>query len=235
MLLSLVVTYYKSPQSLRVQLDRLSKLSPQTRRLFEVVIVDDASPTGFDAFEVVKDFLETLNLRLFRVNEDITWNHRSARNIGFYEMSGEWGLALDIDTFPILESLFRNESSFRYAKRTFFLLHRVDEISKKPLGVHHDTYLIRKSDYWSIGGFDENLAGMWGFGKLWFRDAKKKLRSDLLWGARVERRQDLDSQTLKPRKKTFRSRVYVARIRFLQRIIGRPERQILTFDYERVL
>lgn len=231
--LSIVVTYYNSPLAMDRFLQSCSDVESKVLDSIEVVIVDDASRVPLDVQKISRDH-GSLQIRPFRVLNDIPWNHRSARNIGVHESSGTWILALDIDTLPDIEMILEKIEILDTDAHKFYLLNRVEFGTKKPLPIHHDSFLITRSNYWKTGGFDENFAGMWGFGKTWFHDAKVILKHEILWDTFVVRFKEedpLDSQTELPRKRTFGNILKVAATRLMQRLIGYPQRKVLDSRY----
>lgn len=234
--LSVVVTYYNSPLALDRFLQNLSKVGGKVLKSMEVVIVDDASKLPLDS-QTIASYSSSLQIRAFRVLHDVPWNHRSARNIGVHEGLGTWILALDIDTLPEVTTILEKIKFLRTDEPKFYLLNRVEYGTKKPLPVHHDSFLITRNNYWRTGGFDENFAGMWGFGKTWFHDARRILKAETLWDCFVVRFKEedpLDSQTELPRKRTFRNVLRVAVIRLTQRLAGYPRRKVLSAQYAQI-
>lgn len=234
--LSIVFTYYKNPNSLALQLNEMNRyLTEEQKNDLEVVVVDDGSPLGFEAKPVVDSVKGGLSVRVLRVLIDVEWNHRSARNIGFNEITGIWGLALDIDTLPELTNLFAHRQELDASESALFLFNRTDAETRKPLLIHHDTYLIRKDDYWRTGGFDERFSGMWGFGKTWLTEAKKFFSVEILWEVTVKRFSSGDSQTKARRRKSIRNRLYVFAVTLSRRVLGLPTKRVLTFEYKEIV
>lgn len=231
--LSVVVTYYNNPLALRRLLGNISQETGVSKKNLELVVVDDGSEKVGEC-EAICNEQPMVATRVFRVLVDIPWNHRAARNIGVHEADSPWVLAIDIDTLPALSQTLMMLPSLNIEDKSFYLFNRVEEGSRKPLAVHHDTILISKRNYWFVGGFDENFAGVWGFGKLWFADAKKKLRPIVLWNVFVTRTTNvnpLDSQTKLKRDRPWAVRTKVLLTRLSQRLIGKPERKILSVPY----
>lgn len=202
----------------------------------KIVVVDDCSKDKRKCVDICSGFKE-LEISVFRVHNDLPWNHRAARNIGFFESDSGWILAVDIDTIPDLGSFSRALPKLNITEKAFFLVNRIELGTKKPLGIHHDTYLISKENYWLTGGFDENFCGRWGFGKIWFRDAKRLLSQRILLSCYVmhsQKSDPLDSQTNLLRKRTILQMLAVEFTRFSQRLVGVPRRKTLTHPYSRV-
>lgn len=230
---SVVVTYYNSPMSLQRHLDAFE----ETKKLFdgdlELVVVDDGSQTHA-AKDVINQNPQSKKFtKLFRIQDDIPWNHRSARNIGAFEASNEWLLLLDIDTVISPKEFVSQVSQLNPLDRQFFMLPRKHSVDGYWMKVHHDTLLIRRSLFWEIRGYDENFAGYWGAGSFWLRRAEKlaqkisgKEIKFLEWiGDEV-----LDSQTKFIRENTLWRRIKIRLIRASLKIGLRRHKQ-LSFPY----
>ena len=232
--LSIVVTYYNSPDALRNHLEALSMLDKSSKSSIELVIVDDGSQDA-PAFDVVENFGPVdFNLRLFRLVEDIPWNHRSARNIGAHEAKNEHLLLLDIDTVIIPDLIQKALVGVDFSDRAFYMLPRRDAITGEVLKVHHDSLLIPKALFWEIGGYDENFAGYWGAGPFWLRRAevaaqKRALKHTVFLDWIGEK--TADSQAKFRRKNNLIRRLRIRTLRFLLGL-GIIRRKQLTYSYE---
>jgi GT2 family glycosyltransferase len=91
---SIVIPTYNRPQRLKACLDALSALDyPRDR--FEVVIVDDGSPTPMDT--VVAPYESKLAITLIRQNNS---GPATARNVGAQRAKGDWIAFTDDDCMP---------------------------------------------------------------------------------------------------------------------------------------
>ena len=158
-LITIVMAYYENPLMLELQWKTLSSYSSSTRSKIEVIVVDDASPAA--PAQAVKRPSNLNNLSIFRIKTDIRWNQDAARNIGAHEASAPWLVLTDIDHLIPESSLVQ---LFDLDKRddVFYSFGRTKYENDDPRPVHPNSYFMAKSLYWSIGGHDEDFAGIYG-------------------------------------------------------------------------
>lgn len=149
-MLSIVVTYYNQPAMLAEQ----ARIWQTYRAAPEIIVVDDGSKVPAAA--------QTRSCG-YRVHQDIPWHQDGARNLGAFVATGEWLLFLDIDHAICAEELaslqralpnLADDTAFRPARRL------VDDAY--PLKAAANIWLIRRADYWRVGGYDERLCGSYG-------------------------------------------------------------------------
>lgn len=230
--ISIVITYYNNPSSLKEHLASFARLKECFDGDVELIIVDDGSRDK-PAIHVLQGSQPISNLRLFRVAEDIPWNHRAARNIGAWEASHDWLLLLDIDALPLPDEFCLTLSKFYPLPRQFFMLPLRDPLTSQWMRAHHDTLLIERALYWEIGGYDENFSGFWGAGSFWLRRAEKV--ADKTVGSSLKFLEwlgntPLDSQTPLTRKNSLLTRLRIRSIR-IARFLGILTHKELTFKY----
>lgn len=119
----------------------------------EVVVVDDGSAVPAQAE----------GCSIYRVTEDTPWHQDGARNLGAHVATGDWLLLLDIDhVLPAAElrrllgllPMLPEDCAFRPRRRL------VDDAY--PLARAANIWLIRREDFWRVGGYDERLCGHYG-------------------------------------------------------------------------
>lgn len=233
--LSIVVTYYNSPQALENQLSSLSKLPKNIKSKVELVVVDDCSQIN-PAKPILDQNLNVgLSIRLFRLLKDVPWNHRSARNIGAASASSKTLLLLDIDTVLRVPEFIENWESGRLHEHSgvqVLPIYGLD--NREGFEHHHDTLLLSRHIFDVVGGYDENFAGYYGAGPFWLRRAERMVPVNnwngsvfLEWqGVTV-----IDSQTSLRRKNTIPQRL---RIRFIRGLValGLRKRRVLSHPFE---
>ena len=86
-----------------------------------------------------------LNLKAYRISDDIPWNQAGARHLGCFIAESQWVLFLDIDQLPlencvqlILKSIQDLELSCMYY---FYVEEFIDSNLNKKLDVHPNTFL----------------------------------------------------------------------------------------------
>lgn len=149
-MLSIIVTYYAQPAMLAEQ----ARIWATYADVPEIVVVDDGSP--------VPAAPQARSVG-YRVQQDIPWHQDGARNLGAHVATGEWLLFLDIDhaisdgelskLLGLLPTLPEG-AAFRPSRRLVDYAY--------PLKLAANIWLIRKSDFWRIGGYDERLCGSYG-------------------------------------------------------------------------
>jgi hypothetical protein len=161
---TLVYAYYENPDMLRRHLEEWRQYSIEAKTSISVIVVDDGSPTH-SAVKVTTEFGYTgVDLRVYRVKEDIPWNQDGARNIGMFEAQTEWCLMMDMDHL-LTKSQVDEMLKFVDEKaepRVYYMpnQHTKDGVDlQRP---HPNGYLFRRSDFWAMGGYDEDFAGWYG-------------------------------------------------------------------------
>lgn len=148
-MLSIVITYYGQPGMLAEQA-RIWRDYPEG---VEVIVVDDGSV----------DPARAEGCAVYRVLKDIPWHQDGARNLGAHVAQGDWLLFLDIDHTISAAELSRllgllpmlsEGRAFRPRRRL------VDDAYA--LARAANIWLLRKADFWKIGGYDERLCGSYG-------------------------------------------------------------------------
>jgi hypothetical protein len=130
-----------------------------------------------------------LDLRLFRIHEDIPWNIPGARNLAATVATTPWILICDMDTvvtaemfegiLPLCEAgpgtlhMFNRKTSHIEDK-----LHLAGRISPGSM-------LYHRADYWRQGGYHEDMRGVYGLNDGLYRDEFRMRRGH------IERHQDL--------------------------------------------
>lgn len=104
---SIVIPTYNRPERLRKCLDAITELD-YPRNYFEVVVVDDGSPTPMEM--VVDTFRNQLNLNLIR---QVNSGPAKARNVGAMEAKGQFLVFTDDDCMPLPNWLSALNNRFR--------------------------------------------------------------------------------------------------------------------------
>ena len=148
-MLSIVLPYYNQPAMLKEQA-RVWRDYPGG---VEIIVVDDGSAVPAEAE----------GCAIYRVTEDIPWHQDGARNLGAHVASGDWLLLLDIDhVLPAVElrrllgllPMLEPGCAYRPRRRL------VD--GAYPLARAANIWLLRREDFWQVGGYDERLCGSYG-------------------------------------------------------------------------
>lgn len=157
---TIINPYYENPQWLRHQVNHW--LHMKLSGYFSFVIVDDGSPRypAWNVLSCLSKFFKNGQLRLFRIEKDVRWNWLAARNIGWHHVDTMWAVATDIDhVIPeeTAEALvygdFDQSIIYRFSRH---------EHTGAAIHPHPNSWLMTRTMYWRVGGYDEALSGYYG-------------------------------------------------------------------------
>jgi hypothetical protein len=159
--LSLVTHHYNGHEKVTALLDFLCTLDERHRNRFEIIVVDDGS------LEARVPEHKGLNLKAYRVTDDIRWNQAGARNLGCFMSETPWILFFDIDQLPsdscielILNSLDILDKKMLYY---FFVDDFIDSNLNVEMKVHPNTFLVHAHTFKMNCMYDEDFAGHYGY------------------------------------------------------------------------
>lgn len=163
-MITFVYTYYDNPVMLQTQLAAWLRYDQAALAQIKFIVVDDGSQRQA-ALPVVQGVLQgqwgKLDLRLFRVNVNIPWNMDGARNLAMQHVKTEWAMLCDIDhLLPPSETPWLLQLPF-----TRGVAYRPNQVLANGASLgrpHPNTYIMRKHDFWHVGGYDEDFAGWYG-------------------------------------------------------------------------
>lgn len=166
---SIVMPYYDNPGMLDRHIDEWMKWPGEAPIGLKVVIVDDGTPNG-SAADVLRARLSEIEkkgiaLECYRVLHDIPWNQDGARNLGMRECGTEFALMADMDQLlpaRMAERLIQLTRSGTIRERTYLMPRQWVYETRQEIPPHPNTFLFRVSDFWSMGGYDEDFAGSYG-------------------------------------------------------------------------
>lgn len=163
-MITFVYTYYNNPDMLARQLQEWLVYPGDVLDKLRFIIVDDGSMRA-PALPVIQQSLQgqrdKLKLSLYRVTVDIPWNMDGARNLAMKECETEWAFLCDIDHLVPADQVPR-AFEMPFAPRTAFMPNQVWTSGVSLGRPHPNSYLMRKEDYWFVGGMDEDFAGFYG-------------------------------------------------------------------------
>lgn len=255
--ISIVFPFYRNQGMLARQYRVMAEeWRDDQKAALEVIIVDDGSlepaldvprPSGLPA------------LRLYRITENRPWHQHGARNLGAAEASHHWLAMLDIDhVIPpsTLDAILQFEPPKRDFALTFsrrdapvdsdwladdvFMMKptiRVDGTAKP----HVNSFVLKRDLYWQVGGYDEDLCGIYGTDKHFLRRLYEKAAQFMIDAPliRVDRAAIADASTRdQPRKEGRRpgeKKAAIAARLAAKKAEGRIAPKILDFPWERQL
>jgi len=161
--LTITMPYYEAPKMLKMHLENWCVYPPKLADRVSIVLVDDGSPNS-PAEEVLKTAkLPRSPIQLYRVLENIPWNHGGARNLGMRVAKDGWVLSTDMDLLLTSENVINlfdydlnPNKSYRPGRVKLNQQNQLEEI--KP---HRETFIMTKKMFWEIGGYDEDFNGYW--------------------------------------------------------------------------
>jgi hypothetical protein len=132
---------------------------------FSFCIIDDCSWTK--AIDVLSDIdLNDLDIKIYRVEEDLICNIAGVRNLAAQECQTEWMVILDMDTIvseelakAMLKLIETKQKGICFKFNRRVLDNKNHEKHNRP---HPAVCLLRRTDYWDVGGCDEDLVGHYG-------------------------------------------------------------------------
>lgn len=171
MKLSICLAYWRNPGMLAHQYRVWAAYPWDLKSDVEVLVVDDGSPEP--AHEVQRpDGLP--QLRILRFPQTATpdvppWRQDAARNLAADEAVGEWLFLSDMDHVLPAASLEALLGRIKLGQDEVYSFQRLDAPDLKPkvdkagnLHPHPNTYAMKRSRYWAIGGYDEDVLGIYG-------------------------------------------------------------------------
>lgn len=161
--ISIVYSYYKNPHMLEWQLALWREYPKSLQESFEIIVVDDGSPVGERAEEVVARVgCPVAGFRLFRVLVDLPWYQRGAHNLGLHHAMGDWLLWIDIDHL-ITSELLLVLLSREFDRDTHYSFERIHYLTKAAHHPHKETRFMHRELFEKLGGWDEAFCGHYAF------------------------------------------------------------------------
>lgn len=175
--LTLVMPFYLNQSMLALQYDGWRKWPESIKRRFRVVVVDDGSPSA-PAGAVARP-VGIPEVEIYRALADIPWHQHGARNLGAKMAPDGWLLLTDMDHVLTAQSavaLFERMDMGKLDPSTVYMMDRVEADTGKPTldrfnnpKPHPNSFIMTRDMYWKIGGYDEDLTGVYGTDR-YFRD-----------------------------------------------------------------
>jgi hypothetical protein len=176
--LSIISHFYNAHECVDQQIAHWQQINPQLRNLFEFILVDDFSDTEY------KLPPNDLNIRLFRVTDDIPWNQGGARNLATIHATGAVAMFIDIDQHIKIEFLERLCASIENIQRKtihFFKSNPplINIQNGQELSHHPNSFFVNLKDFKAHVHYDEDFAGHYGFEDIFVMRAWEKAGNKL--------------------------------------------------------
>lgn len=162
--ITILLSYYNQTSALQKHIQVWQSYPKNIKDMIQFQIIDDCSHQP--AKQVLDKLdLTSLNIELYRVLDNLYCNIAGVRNLGAREAKTEWILILDMDTIvtPTMASQLLQIIHNKH-KIAFKFNRKVINNPKHPKNnqIHPAVTLIKKEDYWNIGGCEEDLVGHYG-------------------------------------------------------------------------
>ena len=158
------LSFFNQDKILRKHVNGWVSWPIEISKYYSFCIVDDFSFNN--ALSVLEGIdISNIDLSIYRVNEDLYCNIAGVRNLSAKQCKTEWMLILDMDTM-VSKSLSKNLLALcKYPSKNCFKFNR--RVPKNPFHLkngkeHPAVCLLRKEDYWDVGGCEEDLVGNYG-------------------------------------------------------------------------
>ena len=172
--LTISYQYYDDYEALKRFLSEVSKYKEKNIPV-KIQIVDDCSK-NFPLDNYI-DCLVNLNIKAYRIVDDIAWNQAGARNLNAYLCDTKWNIFTDMDhifNFEMLTLLLEKKKAHFFSSANLYTFARRDTSGKK-LTPHVNTYMINNNVFRHLGGIDEDFVGQYGFEDKFFIENAKIL------------------------------------------------------------
>lgn len=243
--LSICLAYYRNAGMLARQYAVWASYPDALKARVEMIVVDDASPEP--AIDVPRpDGLPALRIgRLSGVKDPMTppWRQDAARNRAAHDAVGAWLFLSDMDhVLPAdsLAALLAVIDSGRDAVYSFVRLDAPDLTPKRDarghMHPHPNTYAMSKARYWQLGGYDEDVCGIYGTDGYYRRHllaTTSLVQLDHVPIIRYPREVIADAST-RANRDAFRDNGRVQRVIADKKSAGRPP-SVLTVPYRQQL
>lgn len=171
---TLVMPYYNNPQMLQEHVANWNSFKDDTKKMFNIVLVDDGSSEIPD--EIFRK--TTIKHALFRIEEDIPFNAHGARNLGMKVMGkdDQWALLTDMDVlFP--EEAIRAISRKDFDSKNHYTMERMF-VDGRPPKQHCNSFLVQRRAFWKAGGYDEDFCGCYGGDGIFLRALERHAKRE---------------------------------------------------------
>jgi hypothetical protein len=242
-MLTLVMPTYLNSGMIARQYEGWAAWPDELKAEIRIILVDDCSPEP--AADVPRpDGLP--DLQIYRVAKDIPWHQHAAKNLGAHVAPEGWMLLTDMD--HVLEpdaaaALFDRLPSLD--PKAIHTLDRIEADTRKPTKdrngnpkPHPNSFVVTRELYWKIGGYDEDLTGVYGTDGFYRQRAFSIGRRGHIEIPLVRYWRDLipDASTTTLPRKEGRDPGHKERILKAKRDRGEADViKVLQFDWERVL
>jgi hypothetical protein len=152
---TMVYPYYEAPQFLDRQIAGWQLWPADLRAQVSAIVVDDGSPTPARLPAMLP-----FAISLYRIEVDVRWNWLAARNIGAHHAPDGWLLVTDMDHVVPVETAQALVSGAHHPAVVYAFSRR--EHTGERVTPHSASFVMTRTMFWRIGGYDETLSGHYG-------------------------------------------------------------------------
>lgn len=156
--LSLIYAYYNNPLMFLRQLQEWENYPDEIKEKLKIYITDDCSEIS--PLSKILRFPEKIEGHAYRITTKVQWNWIACRNIGAYHCDTGWLLVTDIDHMVSKKSIEKLMSLLDFLDPRLFYFFTRENLKGEQIKMHSNSYLMTHEMYWKIGGFDEQLSGL---------------------------------------------------------------------------
>jgi hypothetical protein len=172
--LTIISHFYNKHEWVDKQVNHWDQINSNIKNQFEFILVDDYSD---EEYSLPKS---DLNIRLFRVTDDIPWNQSGSRNLAMFHATGTIALFIDIDQKMKIDFLERLASVSENIQRNTIHFFKIDppilNIQNGEFLNHHpNSFFVNLQDFKTKIHYDEDFAGNYGFEDVFLFRAWEKL------------------------------------------------------------
>lgn len=194
---TLIYPYYENPQFLAHQVEHWSTFPEALSEYLSAIIVDDCSPAP--AVDVLSRLAWPFPLRLFRLEQDVRWNWLAARNRGAHHAASGWMFLTDMDHVLPIETA----TSLVYGAHNPRVIYGFSrrESTGVELAPHPNSWFMTRDMYWKVGGYDEELSGLYGTDGDYRRRCAQTAPMQILEDELIRHEYEGDSSTTRYKRK----------------------------------
>jgi len=155
--IAISLAYYLNPSMMERQIESLEAMPAPLRKALNLIVVDDGSPEPARLPDRPLGF----SARLYRMREDVPWNQDACRNLAVAEAQTKWVLLTDMDHVPT-QALIKRVMLGSLDVNCAYTFRRVSAPGMTPYKPHPNSWLMTRTLYERVGGYDERYRGVYG-------------------------------------------------------------------------
>ena len=188
--LALCTHFYNSFDAVEVQVNRWKQIEQSYLNQIEFVVVDDCSDKVCDISA------GNLPIQMYRITTDINWNQAGCKNLLLNKSQADWLFFFDIDTTATASNIQKILAKLPSLDMNCYYMPKVKypwgqqphhPLKKQLVGLPHiNCFIIHINLLNSIGGFDEDFAGNYGYEDTYMHNQLNKIGARRVFMADVD-------------------------------------------------